>query len=109
MPKATHTTTTPTASPNAADADGELIRICAQFDHLVRALSALITRIETDELEAQVDELAPLIWATEARTMAGVQAKARSWALFSPDHGESWDGKFRASILRDLLAAEDAL
>jgi hypothetical protein len=57
-------------------------------------------------LKAQQYPIAALIRATPARTMAGVQAKARSWLLFSPEISielSSWDDRFTVSIIRDLL------
>jgi hypothetical protein len=114
MSKAADSNTTP------PDPDAELIAACAAFDRLEQTWwdfhDGGAHPIEDDDeraialapLQQQQDEIVPLIWATEARTMAGVRAKARSWLLFSPeifDDVTSWDERFRASIIRDLAGA----
>lgn len=105
------------AATTLPDADAELIRLCAEFDRVERSRIALHegdTQIEDDDerdlamapLNDQQDEMAPLIWDTQASTLEGVRAKARSFALSYPEFLEdddSWDKEFIASILRDLL------
>jgi hypothetical protein len=105
------------ASTKPDDADAELIRLCADLDRLLQTWwdfhDGGAHPIEDDDERAiallplvqQEDEIAPLIWATPARTVE-VRAKARSWVLFSPEtlvDAGLWDDKFRASILRDLV------
>jgi hypothetical protein len=62
-------------------------------------------------LRRQQDEIAPIIWATQAHTVEGIRAKARSWVLFSPEILDGvglWDDKFTASIIRDLMGGDVA-
>jgi hypothetical protein len=110
-----------TAAPGHPDA--ELIALCTEFARLEREWWTLhddgADQVEDDperaialtSLKTREDEIAPTIWQTPAHTLAGIQAKARAWATFSPEILEadgSWDEKFRASILLDLLDARSS-
>jgi len=108
------------AASTEVDADAELIRLCAEFDRLQRIWWSLhdgaAMAIEDDDeraiallpLQAQQNQIAPLIWETQARTLDGVRAKVRSRVLWAPELLEEEDGglssdKWRIMILRDLL------
>jgi hypothetical protein len=107
----------------APDPDAELIALCTEFARLERQWWTLhdegADQVEDDperaialtSLKAREDEIAPTIWRSPAHTLAGIQAKSRAWAAFSPeilDADGSWDEKFRASILLDLLDARSS-
>ncbi len=116
----------PSQAASPPDADAELIRLCAEFDRLQHIWWSLHEEggpleIEDDDeraiallpLQAQQDEIAPLIWTTPARTMDGVRAKVRSWVLWAPEilweqEDGMWGDKWRITILRDLLEGSSA-
>ncbi len=94
--------------------DAELLRLCGRFVALEIQAKALFAGGDLDDddpreraIVTAQDKLLPRICAIRARTIAGVQAKARAvatWApdLMRPERHPYTDERLIASILSDL-------
>ena len=117
----------PVASGKAAELDGELLAVCAEFDALERQLNAMHTGganaiADHDErdaaqrpLQERQSDLLDRMCELPARTPEGVLAKARSLDLWDKGQIEEngtadgyWDERMLASLMRDLLGRAGA-